>query len=141
MFALQRGCGKRLSDDDLPMTILIVDDQEIVRKLIRVALKGTVGAVLLEANHAAGALKIAREHCGNIDLLISDVAMPGRMNGIEMAAQLSNAHPKMKVVVMSGYQPEALTMERNWHFIEKPFAVSEIRARIRSILFDNRLAA
>src|SRR6266436_4818743 len=103
------------------MTILIVDDQEIVRKLIRVALKGTVDALLLEASHAAEALKIAREHDGPIDLLVSDVAMPGNTNGIEMATQLSNAHPKMKVVVMSGYRPEALTMEPDWHFIEKPF--------------------
>ena len=111
------------------------------RKFVRVALKGFVEAVFLEANDAAEALKSAREHRGSINLLVSDVVMPGRMNGIEMAAQLSNAHPKMKVVVMSGYQPQALTMEGNWHFIEKPFAVSEIRARIWSILFDNRRAA
>ncbi len=123
------------------MTILIVDDQEIVRKLIRVALKGTVDAVLLEANHAAEALKIAREHDEPIDLLVSDVAMPGNMNGMDMAAQLSNEHPKMKVVVMSGYQPEALAMKPGWQFIEKPFGVSEVRAKFRSILFDNRLAA
>jgi len=116
------------------MTILIVDDEEIVRKLIRVALKGTVDAVLLEANHAGEALKIAREHYGNIDLLISDVAMPGRMSGTEMAAQLSHARREMRVVLMSGYVPEALTIEPSWHVIQKPFAVPEIRERIRSVL-------
>jgi two-component system cell cycle sensor histidine kinase/response regulator CckA len=87
------------------MTILIVDDEEIVHKLIRVALNGSVDAVLLEANDAAGALKVAREHSGNLDLLISDIVMPGRMNGIEMAAQLSPARQEMKVVLMSGYPP------------------------------------
>ena len=125
----------------MPMTILIVDDEEIVRKLVHVALKGSSDAVFLEANDATEALKVAREHRGPIDLLVSDVVMPGRMNGIEMAAQLSHAHPEMRVVLMSGYPPEAVTMEPVWRFIQKPFGVSEIRERIGSILTGNRLAA
>jgi len=118
------------------MTILIVDDEEIVRKLIRVALKGSADVVFLEASHAAESLKIAREYPGVIDIVISDVVMPGRMNGIEMAAQLSKGHPETKVFLMSGYAPEALTMEPHWHFIQKPFAASEIRERIGSILAE-----
>jgi DNA-binding NtrC family response regulator len=125
----------------MPITILIVDDEEIVRKLIRVALKGSVDAVFLEAPDAAEALKISREHCGHIDLLVSDIVISGRMNGIEMAAQLSHARQEMKVFLMSGYAPEALTMEPNWYFIQKPFAASEIRARIWRILNDNSIAA
>src|SRR2546428_250067 len=125
----------------MPMTILVVDDEEIIRKLVRVALRESVDAVFLEANDAAEALKIAREHREPIDLLVSDVVMPGRMNGIEMAAQLFHAHLEMTVVLMSGYSPEGLTMEPAWHFIQKPFGVSEFRERIGSILTDNRLAA
>ena len=125
----------------MPMTILVVDDEEIVRKLVRVALKGSLDAVFLEANDAAEALKVAREHREPIDLMVSDVVMPGRMNGIEMAAQLSHAHPEMKVVLMSGYALEGLTMEPAWHFIQKPFGVSEIRERIGNVLTGNRLAA
>ena len=117
----------------MPITILIVDDEEIVRKLVRVALK-TVDVVFLEANDAAEALEVAREHRGHIDLLISDVVMQGGMKGIEMVAQLSHARPEMKVVLMSGYVPEALTIEPSWHVIQKPFAVPEIRERIRSVL-------
>jgi DNA-binding NtrC family response regulator len=125
----------------MPITILIVDDEEIVRKLIHVALKDSGDVVFLEANDAAEALKVAREHRGHIDLLLSDVVMPGRMNGIEMAAQLSQARPEMKVVLMSGYAPESLTMEPAWHFIQKPFSVSEIQERIGNILAENYLAA
>ena len=125
----------------MPMTILVVDDEEIIRKLIRVALRDSADAVFLEANDAAEALKIAREHREPIDLLVSDVVMPGRMNGIEMAAQLSQAHSEMRVVLMSGYPPEGLTMEPAWHFIEKPFAASEIRERIGNVLTDKCLAA
>ena len=125
----------------MPMTILVVDDEEIIRKLVRVALRESVDAVFLEANDAAEALKVAREHREPIDLMVSDVVMPGRMNGIEMAAQLSHAHPEMKVVLMSGYALEGLTMEPAWHFIQKPFGVSEIRERIGNVFTGNRLAA
>src|ERR1700676_4528566 len=114
----------------MPITILMVDNEESIRKLIRFVLKGFVDAVFLEANDGAEALKIARQHRGPLDLLISDVVMPGRMNGIEMAVQLSQARQEMKVILMSGYAPEALTMEPDWHFIQKPFAVSEILERI-----------
>ena len=72
----------------MPITILVVDDEEIVHKLIRVALMGFGDIVFLVAKNGAEGLKIAREHYGHIDLLISDVVMPGRMNGAEMAAQL-----------------------------------------------------
>jgi two-component system cell cycle sensor histidine kinase/response regulator CckA len=123
------------------MTILIVDDEEIVRKLIRVVLKGLGDVMFLEAKDGTEGLKVAREHCGPIDLLISDVVMPGRISGTEMAAQLSQSHPETKVFLMSGYAPEALTMEPDWHFIHKPFTVWEIRERIGSILNENWVPA
>jgi two-component system cell cycle sensor histidine kinase/response regulator CckA len=123
----------------MPTTVMIVDDEEIIRKLIRVTLKGSGDILFIEANDAAEALKLARQHRGKIDLLLSDVVMPGRMNGTEMAAQLSHAHPQMKVVLMSGYAPEALKTEPHWDFIQKPFAASEIRETVGRVLADNWL--
>ncbi len=123
------------------MTILIVDDEKIVRKLIRVVLKGFGDATFLEAKDGTEGLKVAREHCGPIDLLISDVVMPGRISGTEMAVQMSQSRPEMKVVLMSGYAPESLTMKPDWHFMQKPFPALEIRERIGSILADHRVAA
>ena len=81
----------------MPLTILIVDDEKSIRLMLRVVLKGSGEVVFLEANDAAEALKLAREHRGPIHLLLSDVVMPGKMNGTEMAAQLSYARPEMKV--------------------------------------------
>jgi two-component system cell cycle sensor histidine kinase/response regulator CckA len=124
----------------MPITILIVDE-EIVRKMLRVALKRLEDTYFLEAKDSLEALKVATEHCGPIDLLVSDVVMPGRMSGTEMAAQLSHARPETKVFMMSGYAPEALTMEPDWQFIHKPFTVLEIRERIGSILNENWVAA
>ena len=125
----------------MPITILIVDDQRSIRNLIRVVLKGSVDAVFLEANDATEALKIARERSEDIDLLISGVVMPGRMSGTEMAAHLSHARPEMRVLLMSGYAPESVTMKPDWHFIQKPFGALEIQERIGSILAENWVAA
>ena len=125
----------------MPITIFIVDDEEIVRKLVRVALKGLVDAIFLEANNAAEALKVAREHGGPIDLLVSDVAMPGRMNGAEMAALLSQTRPDTKVVLMSGYPPDTVTIKADWLFVEKPFAAAKIREKIGSLLAEHCVAA
>ena len=96
----------------MPITILVVDDEEIVHKLIRVALMGFGDIVFLVAK-----------------------------DGAEMAAQLSQSRPEMKVVLMSGYPPEALTMKPSWHFIQKPFPALEIRERVGRILTDHSVAA
>jgi DNA-binding NtrC family response regulator len=125
----------------MPITILIVDNEKSIRKMLRVVLKGSKDTDFLEAKDGTEALKIAREHRGPIHLVLSDVVMPGKMTGIEMAAQLSQARPEMKVVLMSGYDSVALKMEPDWHFIQKPFSVSEIQERIGNILSENYLAA
>src|SRR6267378_870583 len=100
-------CSVRNGERWMPTTIMIVDDAEIVRRLVRVALKGYADTDFLEAKDATEALKIAREHRGPIHLLVSDVVMPGRMSGIEMAGRLCHTRPEMKVVLISGYAPEA----------------------------------
>src|SRR5260221_13885918 len=108
-------------------TILIVDDQEIVRRLIRVALQGFGDADFLEAHDSAEALAICKSHRGRIDLLLSDVVMPGEMNGAQMAAVFRKTHPEAKILLMSGYETHSLAVEPEWGFIPKPFGASEIR--------------
>jgi two-component system cell cycle sensor histidine kinase/response regulator CckA len=122
-------------------TILIVDDEESVRKLVRLMLKGSEGTEFLEAKSATEALRVARGHLGPIDLLISDVVMPGTMNGIEMAATLCHARPETKVLLMSGYSPDVFRMKSEWSFVQKPFAAREIREKLRSVLTETCLAA
>ena len=119
---------------------MIVEDAESVSTPVRVALKPSIDAVFLNAGDAAEGLKVAREHRGPIDLLVSDVQMPGRINGIEMASTLCKAHPETRVLLMAGYRPEELAVKPDWHFIKKPFPVTEIRRRIRSLLKKYGLA-
>ena len=65
--------------------ILIVDDEDIVRRLIRLVLRAVEDAEFIEATDAEEALEISKRYRGPIDLLVSDVMMPGNMNGAEMA--------------------------------------------------------
>src|SRR5258707_15887148 len=92
----------------MPTNILIVKDAETISTPVRLALKPSIDAVFLNAGDATEGLKVAREHRGPIDLLVSDVEMPGRINGIEMASTLCKAYPEIKVLLMAGYRPEAL---------------------------------
>jgi two-component system cell cycle sensor histidine kinase/response regulator CckA len=124
----------------MPTTIMIVDDAEIVRKLVRVALKGSEVTDILEAKDSTEALKIAREHRGAIHLLLSDVLMPGRISGVEMAARLCDTRPETKVLLMSGYAPDVLTMRPEWSFVQKPFGALEIKDRIRRVLTESLAA-
>ena len=120
----------------LPTTILVVDDEEIVRKLVRVALNGPGSTNILEAKDSTEALQVSEGHSGRIDLLLTDVTMPGPMNGTEMAVKLSHERPETKVLLMSGYDVQAVSMEADWQFIQKPFAASEIREAIRNVLVN-----
>ena len=82
-------------------TILLVEDEEVLRELTRDLLAGS-GYAVLEAESPEKAVEIARHHAGPIHLLLTDVIMP-RMNGPKLAEQIAAIRPDMKVVYMSGY--------------------------------------
>lgn len=123
---------------DSQKRILVVDDDtDLLRVAVRVLkLHGydAVGATTYE-----DALSLTDEH--EIDLLLTDVKMPG-MDGDELAARLSAAHPDLRVLFTSGY-PEQVTspagsdavnsIERK-HFIEKPYAMSDLARRVEEVL-------
>lgn len=137
----------------MSITLMIVDEAEIVRNLIHGALRGSVATDFLEAKNATEALKTSREYRGPIHLLLSAVVMAGRMTGIEMVTKLCRTRPETKVLLMSGYVPEVvghfqsdplpfltrLTIKPEWNFVRKPFAASEIRETIRNILAEKFL--
>jgi DNA-binding NtrC family response regulator len=125
----------------MPTTIMIVNEALLVRKVVRLALKGSVDAVFLEANDAAGAFEIAREYRGPINLLVSDVLMSGRMTGIDFATTFCDIRPETKVLLLAGDAPDGATMKHDWQFILKPFALSEVRESVGNILAQNYRAA
>ncbi len=108
--------------------VLVVEDQEEVRKLTCMIMRN-LGYEVLEAENGAQALAMAARHAGPIRLLLSDVIMPG-MNGRELADQLAALQPQMKVIYMSGYTDHIMTqngvLDNSVSFLQKPFSPDKL---------------
>src|SRR5262249_39783166 len=89
------------SDQPTTPTILVVEDEHLVRPVYCRMLEG-VGFRVLEAADGDGAIQLSQQHPGPIDLLVTDVMMP-RMNGLELANRLQQQRPKLKVLFVSGF--------------------------------------
>jgi len=117
-------------------TILLVEDEEMVRNLVQAALQDQ-GYTILEARHGSEALSLFEQHQGPIDLLVTDVVMP-HMSGRELAEQLKNLHPEMKVLFISGYTDDAVVrhglLTAEVEFLPKPFSPGQLAAKVREVL-------
>jgi two-component system, cell cycle sensor histidine kinase and response regulator CckA len=117
-------------------TILLVEDEDVVRDLVRKMLEQG-GYTILEACDAKEALSLSKEHVTGIDLLLTDVVMPG-MNGRELAERIWFTRPETRVLYMSGYtdlrvfDPEVL--DPGSAFLHKPFTFAELAGKVREIL-------
>ena len=117
-------------------TVLLVEDEESVRQLVRETLEAK-GYKVLEADHGAAALRIASDHHGPIDMLITDVVMPG-MSGRELSEQLSASDPDIKILYLSGYTEDAVVhqgvLEPGTSFLQKPFTLQALARKVREVL-------
>jgi len=116
-------------------TVLLVDDEADVRRLVgRILLR--TGYVLLEASDADEALRVSEQHGGRIDLLLTDVVMPG-LSGRDLAERLAPLRPEMQVLFMSGRVDESMLREvANFtgFFIPKPFTPDALVLKVRQVL-------
>jgi PAS domain S-box-containing protein len=124
---------------DLPQgweTILLAEDEEMVRTLARELLRAS-GYQVLEAQNGVEALWLAEQHQGPIHLLLSDVVMP-LMNGPDLAKQLAAKRPAMKVLFMSGYTSKAAIhhgmLDPAIPFLQKPFTLDLLALKVREVL-------
>ena len=116
-------------------TVLVVDDQHVVLELVDAFLEGCNFKVYL-AGSGRQALEICQRLDGAVDLLLTDVRMPG-MNGPELHSRLVERHPGIKVLFMSGFQaPEAASfgMPEDAPLVVKPFRPDELVRRMRMVL-------
>ncbi len=126
--------------DQTRATILVVDDQKVVRDVVDAVLGGAGHRVIL-ATSGWEALSICREHDGPIDLAVLDVVMPG-MSGVELRNCLMEVIPNVPILYMSGYSFDELktygisTIAEN--FIEKPFTVGTLRSKVFGILKNGK---
>ncbi len=119
-----------------PATVLLVDDDPMVREIVRETLL-LAGYHVLEADNPDGALQHCQQHRGPIHLLLTDVQMPG-MNGCRLANLVAIAREETKVLLMSGYADDAVLRygieQLGAAYIQKPFLPSSLLNTIRAVL-------
>lgn len=117
-------------------TILLVEDDEMVRKL-SVDTLSTLGYTILEAENGEDALQVCSRFHGKVDLLLTDVVMP-KMNGVELAEKITELYPKAKVLFMSGYTENAIVrhgiLADDVNFIHKPVTPTSLSQAVRKVL-------
>jgi PAS domain S-box-containing protein len=117
-------------------TVLVVEDEKMVRELVREILSQK-GYNVLEAHRGTEALEVSERHEGAIHLLLTDVVMPG-MDGPELARRLTAQRPDTRVLFMSGYTDHIIlhdgVLEPESEFLQKPFTARALGAKVRSVL-------
>jgi len=120
--------------------VLVAEDDDGVRSIINLILVRN-GYTVLEARNGQAAVDLATQYKSRIDLLVTDVVMPG-MNGFQLAQQLQTLHPETQILFISGFpnhpalRQEALNGDVN--FLQKPLSASSLTRKVREILDGRR---
>jgi PAS domain S-box-containing protein len=117
-------------------TILLVEDESVVRRLVAEILEST-GYTVMQAGDGPSALELLRRHSGTLDLLVTDVVMPG-MSGPEVAQAVTSMRPGTQVLYTSGYTDSAIghhgVLEPGIAFLQKPFSADDLSRKVRLLL-------
>jgi len=121
-------------------TILLVEDEPGILNITSQMLE-TQGYTVLKANTPGEAIQLVSSHGGIIHLLMTDVIMP-EMNGSDLAKSILPSYPQMKRLFMSGYTADVIAhhgvLDEGVHFIQKPFSLSAMAAKVREVLDSNK---
>jgi CheY-like chemotaxis protein len=118
--------------------VLLVEDEDAMRQLARECLEAS-GYSVLAAPNGEAAIEIAKQHRGPIELVLTDVIMPG-ISGRELARALTALRPEMKVLYMSGYPNDLIAqhglLDPDTILVEKPFTFHSLLTKIQQALGD-----
>jgi two-component system, cell cycle sensor histidine kinase and response regulator CckA len=124
-------------------TILLVEDEKAILRMTTMMLQ-RLGYTVLEANTPGKAIALAREHAGEIHLLMTDVVMP-EMNGRDLSRSLLSLYPNLKRLFMSGYTANVIAhhgvLDEGVQFISKPFTKLDLSIKVREVLDEPVSAA
>jgi two-component system cell cycle sensor histidine kinase/response regulator CckA len=117
-------------------TVLLVEDEPALRRLVQRVLE-EAGYTVLAAADGLEALDVAERHSGPLQLLLTDVVMPG-LSGPELVRQLHSARPGLEVLYMSGYNDSRLANrgieQAKVNLLSKPFTPDELVERVRALI-------
>jgi PAS domain S-box-containing protein len=129
-----------LSDAQGSETILVVEDELAILRMTQIMLE-RLGYTVLTAVTPGEAMELAREHSGEIDLLLTDVVMP-EMNGRDLAKNLLSLYPNLKRLFMSGYTANVIAhhgvLDEGVQFIQKPFSKQDLAIKVREVLDESK---
>jgi CheY-like chemotaxis protein len=121
-------------------TILVVEDEPMIRELVETMLQSRGYSVLM-VDDPLRAVAFSAQYSGPIHLLLTDVIMPG-ISGREIADQISAQRPEMKVIFVSGYTPNAIVhhgiLDEDLNFLQKPFTAGTLTHKVREVLDDGQ---
>jgi len=121
---------------EIGQTVLVVDDEPTVRMLVTEVLED-LGYTAIEAADGAAGLKVLRSDV-RLDLLVTDVGLPGGMNGRQVADAARVARPELKVLFITGYAENAVLshghLDAGMHVLVKPFAMEALASRIKELI-------
>jgi len=120
-----------------PFVILLAEDDQLVRNVVRTTLI-RAGYVVLDATDGAHALEISRGYDGLIHVLLTDMIMPN-MDGLELSDHIARERPGIKVLLMSGRISGESLVGRSMQFLRKPFLPKTLRERLSVILDGSSL--
>lgn len=113
-------------------TILLAEDEEPLRQMASMLLR-LDGYDVIVAKDGNDAIEQSKNHTGALDLLLSDIEMPG-MSGMQLAADFRLHRPRTKVLLMSGRNYRQACLEQGWQFIPKPFGLQDLIAGVQLAL-------
>ncbi len=113
-------------------TILVVEDEVLIRMMIGTELRAA-GFIVVEAANADEALKVLQT-TEPVDVMVTDIAMPGSMNGLRLALLIHASWPRVKIVIASAYTPDWPTSTMVDAYVGKPYHPDHLIERIRLLL-------
>jgi two-component system cell cycle sensor histidine kinase/response regulator CckA len=119
-------------NESVTKTVLLADDEPAVRMVVEKILR-SAGYQVIATKCGIEAGDLAKKHAGGIDVLVSDIVMPG-VSGVELAKSVQKARPDTKVLLMSGYFPDGLEFLEGWKFLRKPFSPGLLTETLENLL-------
>lgn len=122
-------------------TLLVVEDDEALRRLIRITFEKESYRVLAAGDGMQG-LQVLESRFGNVDLVVCDIVMP-RMNGWQLRRKALAAYPRLRFLLITGFQEEISAEDdlRNTSMLEKPFHPAELLRKVKDLLREARAGA